>query len=356
MKLNARQQSIISRQPLKRPTSQLVPYKHVAMAIDFASQQGLNGKELLNRFGFEEDQYHFPDKQVSASLYSQLLLEIDRYTTEGDLWFRFGERFTFVSIGDLGHLLATSLNGREAIRYICEYYSLISCGTSLFWVNGDSAVTIERNCPALSREAQIKTEILLSSIARNASLLTRSTTTNLGFEFDYLRPSYYERYEQYLGSNISFNKPQCRILLSTEALDQPISLADEQVNASVLASCEQQLENQRIEPTIEEKVRSLILSSSGLNISREQTAQSLAISTRTLNRRLAEIGLRFDLIQRQEKHRYACRLLEEHSLTVNEIAFKLAFDSPSNFTRFFTRESGLSPSKFRLANTQSNIS
>ena len=37
-------------------------------------------------------------------------------------------------------------------------------------------------------------------------------------------------------------------------------------------------------------------------------------------------------------------------LTISEIAYKLGFDDASNFTRFFKKETGFTPSKFRAQN------
>ena len=52
-------------------------------------------------------------------------------------------------------------------------------------------------------------------------------------------------------------------------------------------------------------------------------------------------------ILRQEIALEAKRLLIHSELTAAEIGFKLGFDDPSYFGRFFKRESGLSPTAFR---------
>ena len=45
----------------------------------------------------------------------------------------------------------------------------------------------------------------------------------------------------------------------------------------------------------------------------------------------------------------AKRLLSFSELSIKEVAFKLGFDEPTNFNKFFRKHADLSPGDFRLA-------
>lgn len=60
-----------------------------------------------------------------------------------------------------------------------------------------------------------------------------------------------------------------------------------------------------------------------------------------------EIGATAQSYLQQKLIEKAKSLLADESLTVNEIAFKLGFDYPNHFTRFFTSKVGVSPTRFR---------
>jgi len=70
-------------------------------------------------------------------------------------------------------------------------------------------------------------------------------------------------------------------------------------------------------------------------------------SARSLQRRLKEEGTSFRAIVMQVKYDQACDLLQQLDLQIIEVAFRLGFQSPAHFTRFFRNISGQTPSEYR---------
>ena len=80
----------------------------------------------------------------------------------------------------------------------------------------------------------------------------------------------------------------------------------------------------------------------------EAYAKMLNVSTAHLHDTVrTTTGLTPGQIIRQEITLEAKRLLTHTKLTSAEVGYKLAFDDPAYFGRFFKREVGLSPSSFR---------
>ena len=81
----------------------------------------------------------------------------------------------------------------------------------------------------------------------------------------------------------------------------------------------------------------------------EDTAKSLALGPRTLQRRLEEYGIGYrDLLERVRMQR-ACELLRETDATVSTISKELGYAATSHFSRAFSRAFEVSPSVFRDA-------
>ncbi len=325
-----------------------VPYAHVAMLVKLGEAYSVDILPLLERSGFSRDQFDMPHARVSDEAYTELLSQVDELIYAPDLWFRYGSWFSFATIGDLGQLLVTCRNGREALPLFCRYYGVVSCGTALEAdMASEGNIYLNRDCSPGSRVSIIKTEILASAFCTNAGFLLKADKSVLGYEFDYSKPSNGEIYQHYLGRNISFGHERCRIIFSEDYLDIPFGQANDVMKSLALNNCHGMLERIKMQVSIEARVRNVVLMTPGFNASREDVAVALGLSSRTLTRRLNEEGVRFDEVRRDVQYRRAKELLSATQLTINEIAPLIGFDNGSNFTRAFVKWSGYTPSEFR---------
>jgi AraC-like DNA-binding protein len=81
----------------------------------------------------------------------------------------------------------------------------------------------------------------------------------------------------------------------------------------------------------------------------EAVATTVGISAQHVCRVLRrERGLTFADLLRGVRLREARRLLRETSFSMKEIAFRVGFRHPSQFTRAFTLDCGVSPSQYRV--------
>lgn len=76
-------------------------------------------------------------------------------------------------------------------------------------------------------------------------------------------------------------------------------------------------------------------------------AARLALSPRTLQRRLGERGLSLRRLVEDVRRERCASLLADTHITMAEVAFELGFTEPSPFYRAFKRWTGMTPSQFR---------
>ena len=76
-------------------------------------------------------------------------------------------------------------------------------------------------------------------------------------------------------------------------------------------------------------------------------ATELDVSTRTLQRRLADNKLTHSQVVSQARLAKACQLLAQQNLSIKEIARETGFATPSAFSRAFHSWTGSSPRAFR---------
>ncbi len=100
--------------------------------------------------------------------------------------------------------------------------------------------------------------------------------------------------------------------------------------------------------TTSRRVRAALLEGlpSGL-VAVEDVAKKLALSTRTLQRRIEAEGASFQQILRETREALARHYLENTTLPTAEIAFLLGFDEANSFYRAFRAWTGSTPDSVR---------
>ena len=76
-------------------------------------------------------------------------------------------------------------------------------------------------------------------------------------------------------------------------------------------------------------------------------ARRLAMSPRTLQRRLSEEGTSFEILREEMRKQTAEIFLADRTLSVGEVAFLLGFSEPGAFHRAFKRWHNTTPDAFR---------
>ena len=78
-----------------------------------------------------------------------------------------------------------------------------------------------------------------------------------------------------------------------------------------------------------------------------QIARRMAVSERTLRRRLEEQGTTFRAVLDETRARISRSYVSDRRLPLSEVAFLLGFSEPSAFHRAFKRWTGSTPAAFR---------
>jgi len=107
-----------------------------------------------------------------------------------------------------------------------------------------------------------------------------------------------------------------------------------------------------IEYAIKEVVRTHIRAHQGVI---KHVAKSLDLSVRSLQRCLAENGLKFSQLIEQTRIETALVMLENTNATIVEIAMEAGYKEATNFSRAFKRNTGLTPQQYRFQYRSSSL-
>jgi AraC-like DNA-binding protein len=131
---------------------------------------------------------------------------------------------------------------------------------------------------------------------------------------------------------------------------RPLQGADDALSSMVRRRLEKILAERDLHGSgpLSGRVRHMMVEHLGETILAPETvARALAVSRRTLSRRLADEGTSFRHILDDVRREFACALLHDRSLSIGDIAFFLQYSEPAAFNRSFRRWTGQTPRAFR---------
>ena len=147
----------------------------------------------------------------------------------------------------------------------------------------------------------------------------------------------------------SFNYQQDinSLVLRTEDMDRSIPGANEEL-ASLLDELAARYLQDRVQGRFSRRVRQVLLVKlPNGEPSRAETAQSMAMTERTLARRLTEENTTFYEILKQLREEQAYAYLKHTEMNIEEIAYSLGFSDRGSFSRAFKSWTGTRPSDWR---------
>ena len=165
--------------------------------------------------------------------------------------------------------------------------------------------------------------------------------------FSFPEPEDSSIYSQYFDCPIAYNQPRNVIHFDRKRLNDPISLADEDVFAVCDQLCQQLIRQKEDSDSMSDRIRYILLNMPGRFLSMEEMADRLCIGPRTLARRLREEGTNYQNLVNETRKELAIQYLSNTSLTPKEIAYLIGFSNVSNFRRAFKAWTGNKVSSYR---------
>lgn len=154
-------------------------------------------------------------------------------------------------------------------------------------------------------------------------------------------------YQAHFNCSVSFNQPCAGIVFSRAILDAPLPFRDEEAARQLARQCRLLLFKAQRHESLTDEVRNLLLDNPGRFPDIEAVADRLAVSVRTLSRRLGRENSSYQAILDEVRFGLAREYLKETTLPLREIAALLGYSEPGNFTHAFKRWSGVTPQEFR---------
>jgi len=198
-------------------------------------------------------------------------------------------------------------------------------------------------CPA-------RAEFALAAALKLARDCTGADITPLRVRFMHPAPDEPSEHRRFFQRHVQFAAGSNSMSISAADAARPMREADAALGAIIRRRLDDALgtRDRSSSATMSARVRRLLVENLGQSImTLDAAAAALAISRRTLTRRLAEERASFREILDHVRRDFARALLQDRSLNIGDIAFFLQYSDPTAFHRSFRRWTGRTPQAFR---------
>ena len=189
-----------------------------------------------------------------------------------------------------------------------------------------------------------------ATIASTVSLIRQTSSRRfrpLAVSLKHPAPRSTSAHESYFGCPVRFAGGLDALSISTDALRRPNHLADDGISSFLISHLEAEIESLASAPSVESLVTREVSRSLSEGVPKmADVARRLAMSDRTLHRRLAERNLSFKTLVDTTRRQVAENLLRTRSYSLTEVAFLTGFSEQSAFNRAFKRWTGRTPTAF----------
>ena len=248
----------------------------------------------------------------------------------------------------VGHAARAAATLGEAIATVGRFARVMN-ETTAFELRRGARVSHLRVEPAPShgRWPRVYAELVLAGYVRMGRFFTGVEQEVLGATFQHAAPADVSEYERMFGTTLKFGAPHNELAFRTEVLDLPVRFADAALKTYLDGLAAERLKRLSTTSPTRERVRVALSDCLASAPDLAAIARRLAMSSRTLQRRLKEEGVTYSEVLDEVRHQVAVSLVEDRRFSLAEIAALLGYADGSAFRSAFRRWTGHSPSDVR---------
>ncbi len=254
----------------------------------------------------------------------------------------------YVNFDVVSYVMLSSPNLRIGLENFSRYLALISdVATFMLEPEGSNSWLVLGHIGNTHPVPRQRQEYGLLALLTLCQWVTRRDVRPLAAEFIFPDPVALEPYRRAFDCRVSFNQAATRLLVAASDLDAPNPAHDAEMFSLLRGVIEARLKSLGNASTShrvsEEIIRQLHLGEPR----RGGIARALALSERSLQRRLQQEGANFQQLLDDARRELACKYLAQERYSLGQITHLLGFSDESNFFRASKRWFGTSPGLYR---------
>lgn len=313
--------------------------------LQAANLQGLEETNILVHAGLAPDCLNTSSGRISLSDTLSLWRSVEELSGDPLFGFHMGQSLKPAHFQLLAFTLLSSSTLGDAIEKILKYQRLISDGGIFTLLPQDDRTALVYT-PVASNFSYHQIDAVLVATLSFARWLLGREIKPLRLTFSHDENEGLDEYQAFFGCELEFDHAENSILFSTLLLEEALPGFDQG-----LATLHEQMADNQLqrltEPDIIARVHERLSMIGQESLSRDEIAAQLAMSGRSLQRKLQEQGSSFQKLHDEHRHQRSLQLLAQKNLSLLDISLQLGFSESSTFYRAFKRWQGVTPGEYR---------
>lgn len=307
---------------------------------------GLRVSDVLRRAGLPEDLLEGKTVRLLAHSFYRFWSSLEAEVKDDAFPLRYIHSIRTESFSPLLFAALCSPHLQTAASRIRQYKSIVA-PMKLEIVEFEDTVQFELVWP--SSPEPVPSSLVMTDLIFIVHLARVGTRELIQAQAVYMYdpPEYLQPFEAFLGCSIRKGQ-QDSILLSKDDVYKPFLTSNEWIWSAFEPQLRERLADLTEAATTTERVRAVLLEALPGGFSKiDAIARKLAMSRRTLQRRLHQEQTSYQQVLQSTRNDLAYHYLLRSSLSIEEIAFLLAFEEPNSFRRAFSCWTGKTPESTR---------
>lgn len=321
----------------------MIPATSVRALVDAFEHLDVPRAPLVAAAGVDPARFDDPDALAPCTAFGAIVAAAQRFRPRPDLALAAARVTPIGAYPLLDYLVVSSADVGEALRRLARYYRLVGAPTPLEVEASRDSVRVVFPWSGDPFGVEYSIALCVFHLLRETGGRARPLAVSL-----HHRPEAHREIAEALQCEVWTGEGWSGFALAPAALEIPMRRSD----AALVAFLEPQAEAATVTrgagDTFVPRLKAALLARlDGGEPSVASIARSLALTPRTLQRRLAAEGTSFQRVLDDLRRANAERHLRGTTLSIAEISFLLGFSEPAAFHRAFRRWHGTTPQSFR---------
>lgn len=309
-------------------------------------QKGVDADELFRRCDVDPGKRFDPDARYPAYA-SYRMWQAAIYATKNPcLIFEVVDNIKLTMLHALGHAWLVSRTLLEALQRFARYHRLLSTNVDIRLEEAQGSYLLI--CDVLDPMDNYNSDGVLAFVLRLCRKAYGEDLVPVEVQMIRMEPLSSQIIDNFFRCPVRYGAPDNVIIFSASDLHRRLDGANSAIATAldeVVVAYLSRLDANDVVGKVRRVVAETLIHGEP---EKQDIADSLNMSARTLQRRLGENDTSVKEIVDDTRHKLSLDFLDQSHYSIKEVAYSLGFSDPSNFARAFKRWTGETPRQYRL--------